>query len=88
VETAALGSRGALRALSRASQRPSNQRGLVLEDAEEPSERSSSQAAEGALVSLATSLKDAQSAASWYWQRGWIEQSFKDSKGRSLGLPR
>jgi hypothetical protein len=21
-------------------------------------------------------------AASWYWQRGWIEQSFKDSKGR------
>jgi hypothetical protein len=31
---------------------------------------------------LATSLKDAASAASWYWQRGWIEQSFKDSKGR------
>ena len=31
---------------------------------------------------LATSLKDAQSAASWYWQRGWIEQSFRDSKGR------
>ena len=31
---------------------------------------------------LATSLKDAQSAASWYWQRGWIEQSFKDAKGR------
>lgn len=31
---------------------------------------------------LATSLDDAQSAASWYWQRGWIEQSFKDSKGR------
>jgi Transposase DDE domain len=31
---------------------------------------------------LATSLKDAQAAASWYWQRGWIEQSFKDSKGR------
>jgi hypothetical protein len=31
---------------------------------------------------LATSLKDAQTAASWYWQRGWIEQSFKDSKGR------
>ena len=31
---------------------------------------------------LATSLKDVQSAASWYWQRGWIEQSFKDSKGR------
>jgi hypothetical protein len=31
---------------------------------------------------LATSLKDAQVAASWYWQRGWIEQSFKDSKGR------
>jgi hypothetical protein len=31
---------------------------------------------------LATSLKDAQVAASWYWQRGWIEQSFKDSKSR------
>ncbi len=31
---------------------------------------------------LATSLKDAQVSASWYWQRGWIEQSFKDSKGR------
>jgi hypothetical protein len=31
---------------------------------------------------LATSLKDAQSAASWYWQRGWIEQSFRDSKSR------
>lgn len=31
---------------------------------------------------LATSLKDPANAASWYWQRGWIEQSFKDSKGR------
>lgn len=31
---------------------------------------------------LATSLKDPKSAASWYWQRGWIEQSFKDSKSR------
>jgi hypothetical protein len=31
---------------------------------------------------LATSLKDAKSAASWYWQRGWIEQSFKDAKSR------
>ncbi len=31
---------------------------------------------------LATSLKDAQVSASWFWQRGWIEQSFKDSKGR------
>lgn len=31
---------------------------------------------------LATSLKSAKSAASWYWQRGWIEQSFKDSKSR------
>jgi hypothetical protein len=36
---------------------------------------------------LATSLKDAKSAASWYWQRGWIEQSFKDSKSR-FGLGR
>ncbi len=36
---------------------------------------------------LATSLKDAKSAASWYWQRGWIEQSFKDSKSR-FGLAR
>jgi len=31
---------------------------------------------------LATSLGSAKSAVSWYWQRGWIEQSFKDSKGR------
>jgi hypothetical protein len=36
---------------------------------------------------LATSLKDAKSAANWYWQRGWIEQSFKDSKSR-FGLAR
>jgi hypothetical protein len=31
---------------------------------------------------LATSLDDAKSAVTWYWKRGWIEQSFKDSKGR------
>lgn len=31
---------------------------------------------------LVTSMKSSQSAASWYWQRGWIEQSFKDSKQR------
>lgn len=31
---------------------------------------------------LATSLGAARSAASWYWQRGWIEQSFKDAKSR------
>jgi hypothetical protein len=36
---------------------------------------------------LATSLEDAKSAASWYRQRGWIEQSFKDSKSR-FGLAR
>jgi DDE family transposase len=36
---------------------------------------------------LPTSLKDAKSAASWYRQRGWIEQSFKDSKSR-FGLAR
>ena len=30
---------------------------------------------------LATSLKDAGRAVAWYWRRGWIEQSFKDSKG-------
>jgi hypothetical protein len=36
---------------------------------------------------LATSLSSAQSAASWYWQRGWIEQSFKDAKSR-FGLKR
>jgi hypothetical protein len=36
---------------------------------------------------LATSLKDARSAAAWYWQRGWIEQSFKDAKSR-FGLKR
>jgi hypothetical protein len=31
---------------------------------------------------LATSLHSAKAAATWYWQRGWIEQSFKDSKSR------
>jgi len=36
---------------------------------------------------LATSFKDAKSSASWYWQRGWIEQSFKDAKSR-FGLAR
>ena len=36
---------------------------------------------------LATSLEDAKSAANWYRQRGWIEQSFKDSKSR-FGLAR
>jgi hypothetical protein len=43
---------------------------------------------------LATSLKSAKAAAAWYWQRGWIEQSFKDTKGRfglsevRVGCPR
>jgi len=36
---------------------------------------------------LATSLKDPRSAANWYWQRGWIEQSFKDAKSR-FGMAR
>jgi hypothetical protein len=36
---------------------------------------------------LATSLENPRSAASWYWQRGWIEQSFKDAKSR-FGLAR
>jgi len=36
---------------------------------------------------LATSLDDPKSAASWYRQRGWIEQSFKDAKSR-FGLAR
>jgi hypothetical protein len=36
---------------------------------------------------LATSFEDAKSAVSWYWQRGWIEQSFKDAKSR-FGLAR
>ena len=36
---------------------------------------------------LATTLKDPSSAANWYWMRGWIEQSFKDSKSR-FGLAR
>ena len=35
---------------------------------------------------LATSLADAHCAVAWYWQRGWIEQSFKDSKSRCFGL--
>ncbi|MGI5837910.1 MAG: transposase [Chloroflexota bacterium] len=36
---------------------------------------------------LATSLGNAGNAIAWYQQRGWIEQSFKDSKGR-FGLDR
>ncbi len=36
---------------------------------------------------LATSLNDAKSAAAWYWHRGWIEQSFRDSKSQ-FGLKR
>ena len=36
---------------------------------------------------LATSLGTAARAVAWYWRRGWIEQSFKDSKGR-FGLER
>jgi hypothetical protein len=36
---------------------------------------------------LATSLRSAKAAASWYWQRGWIEQSFKDAKSL-FGLAR
>jgi predicted small integral membrane protein len=36
---------------------------------------------------LATSLRAANQAVAWYRQRGWIEQSFKDSKGR-FGLGR
>ena len=36
---------------------------------------------------LATSLRSADQAAAWYRQRGWIEQSFKDSKSR-FGLAR
>ena len=31
---------------------------------------------------LATSLGAAARAVAWYWRRGWIEQSFKDSKSR------
>lgn len=31
---------------------------------------------------LATSLQSAEAATAWYWQRGWIEQSFKDTKSR------
>lgn len=43
---------------------------------------------------LATSLQSAGSAIAFYWQRGWIEQSFKDTKSRfgisevRVGCPR
>lgn len=36
---------------------------------------------------LATTFEDAKSAINWYWQRGWIEQSFRDAKSR-FGLKR
>jgi hypothetical protein len=35
---------------------------------------------------LATSLASGWQAGAWYWQRGWEEQSFKDSKSRCFGL--
>jgi hypothetical protein len=31
---------------------------------------------------LASSLNDPRGAVNWHWQRGWIEQSFKDAKSR------
>ncbi len=36
---------------------------------------------------LATSVSSGTQAVAWYWQRGWIEQNFKDSKSR-FGLKR
>jgi hypothetical protein len=36
---------------------------------------------------LATSLAAPEVAVAWYWQRGWIEQSFKDAK-QGFGLAR
>ncbi len=36
---------------------------------------------------LATNVGSGKQAVAWYWQRGWIEQSFKDSKSR-FGLKR
>ena len=33
------------------------------------------------------SLGDAGRAVAWYWRRGWIEQSFKDSKS-GFGMDR
>lgn len=36
---------------------------------------------------LATSLAAPETAVAWYWQRGWIEQSFKDAK-QCFGLAR
>jgi len=36
---------------------------------------------------LATTFENAKSATNWYWQRGWIEQSFRDAKSR-FGLKR
>ena len=36
---------------------------------------------------LATSLGHPEQAVAWYWQRGWIEQSFRDSESR-FGLKR
>jgi hypothetical protein len=36
---------------------------------------------------LAASLSTARRAASWYWQRGWIERSFRDAKS-CFGLKR
>lgn len=84
---AALRARGTLRPLPRPPQGTADERGVVLEGPQESSEGPSARATRRALWYLATSLKDAKSAACWYWQRGWIEQSFKDAKSR-FGLAR
>jgi len=49
----------------------------LLEGSQKPGEET-----RRALVSLATTFKDAKSATNWHWQRGWIEQSFRDAKSR------
>lgn len=37
---------------------------------------------------LATTFEDAKSATNWYWQRGWIEQSFREMRRAASGLSR
>jgi hypothetical protein len=54
----------------------------MLEGSQKPGEET-----RRALGYLATTFKDAKSATNWYWQRGWIEQSFRDAKSR-FGLKR
>lgn len=63
--------------------RPGHQPGHDLADPQRP--QAALQACQAALVP-GDQPGCRACAVAWYWQRGWIEQSFKDSKSRCFGL--